>query len=148
MRSAAVVGGRNQVPAWGPGSVARIDEDVLAPFLAYDRGGESYVEVRTVSPVHPDRVSAPVHRYAWETRVPRVVLHDGEHDRWLLYYRDLQHETYGVLAAATPSGLGSGTTPVRVSGRAPGPRRVRHPIPTSGHRARMRGGYRRERGSA
>jgi hypothetical protein len=97
------------VTAWGPGSVARVGSRVYALFLAYSRGAEAYMEVRTVSPDRPDQLSALVHRYEWEAFAPMAVLLDEDEGRWLLYYRDAGHDRYGVMAAAIARGQGGST---------------------------------------
>jgi hypothetical protein len=106
LRTAPARSGHRPVRAWGSGSVVRVDEEVYALFLAYSRGDESYMEVRTVSPSRPDRLSDPLRRYEWDAFAPMTVLFDEEHDRWLLYYRDASHERYGVLAASLATGHG------------------------------------------
>jgi hypothetical protein len=113
-RTAPARSGRRAVTAWGSGSMARVGSGAYAIFLAYSRGPEAYMEVRTVSPDRPDQLSAPVQRYEWEAFAPMAVLLDEAEDRWLLYYRDATHQWYGVMVAPV-----AGRSPAPASQEAP-----------------------------
>ena len=89
--------GLRGIQVWGAGSAARVGPNLYALFLTQTRGA-AYMEIRTVTPERPDRLSAAVRRYTWDGVVPVGVMLDD--DRWLLYYRDANHERYGVMVAS------------------------------------------------
>jgi hypothetical protein len=111
-RSSAARSGRAGIPVWGSGSAVPVAADVYALFLSYSRE-RSYMEVRTVSPTEPNRLSAPVQRYEWESFVPKSVLLDDDTGRWLLYYRNAEHDRYGVMVASVRSTSSNGAIPVQ-----------------------------------
>jgi hypothetical protein len=98
-RTAPATDGGRTVMAWGSGSAVQLDSATWALFTTYARGETRYMEARLVSMAAPNRLSAPIRRYQWPDAVPRAVVRDTATDRWLLYYRDHHHASYGVMVA-------------------------------------------------
>jgi hypothetical protein len=99
--SAAARSGASPISVWGPGSFAKVGDDVLAIFTNDVYGPEGPVlEVRTVALNAPNRLSAPVQSYQFDNVWEAIVYLDDDTDTWFMFYRSFDHEYYGVRIAA------------------------------------------------
>jgi hypothetical protein len=97
-RTAPAREGRRSVSAWGAGSIVAMQGDMHILFLTGGRGAP-FMEARAFSAADPSRLSPPLRRYQWDDRDPRAIIPLEESGIWLLYYRDADHASYGVMAA-------------------------------------------------
>lgn len=92
------------VRVWGMGGYAKVAPDKYVLFINDVMRGA--IEVRTVSPKAPDKISRPLETYRFDKVKHATVLLDRERNTWFMYYRG--EDYYGVKLA--PAG-GSGAAP-------------------------------------
>jgi hypothetical protein len=98
--SSGAQSGGAAIPVWGAGGFARIGEDMYALFLTNMRAQDRIVlEARTVSLANPANLSKPVQRYQFKEISEASVMLDNDTNTWFMYYRNSDHERYGVMMA-------------------------------------------------
>lgn len=121
--SAAARSGGSAIPAWGTAGAARLGEDSWALFINDVRARR--LEVRGVSAVAPDQLSAPLATYQFPDFRQATVVLDQPTRTWFMYYRNQDSSRYGVkLAPLAPLDATPPLAPPGVTASPPDHRRL------------------------
>jgi hypothetical protein len=111
----AATSGGVRVETWGMGGSGKIGPDTYALFLNDLRVPR--MEVRTVSLIAPEELSAPVETYNFADFRQGTVSLDEGNSTWYMYYRNKAQDRYGLkLAPAGPKDTTPPTAPQQVTG--------------------------------